>query len=86
MLKETQKNWAINQLETKGFISRNEALRNYITRLGARVCDLNSEGYNLIGEYKEINGGKDFVYTHAGGVEYKKPQTAMQKEMSDIYD
>ena len=43
-------------------VSRNWALRNYITRLSARICDLRDDGHVIKGEYVKGKNGKDFVY------------------------
>ena len=40
----TQKQWVLNRLETNGYITRNECLRNYISRLGAIIADLKKDG------------------------------------------
>ena len=62
MLNEKQKTWVLNQLEENGSVSRNSALSNFISRLGALVCRLNKEGHNLKGRYIETNFGKDYIY------------------------
>jgi|LakMenEpi03Aug12_release.lakeMendotaPanAssembly.Ray.scaffolds.fasta_scaffold390632_4 hypothetical protein len=54
----TQKQKIIHELNYKGYVSRNEALRNYITRLAALICDLKKEGYEFIVEEK----GGDYIY------------------------
>jgi len=59
---KTQKEWAINQLIKQGEVTRNSALQNYISRLGAIVCDLQKEGWELKGENRKEKYGKDFVY------------------------
>ena len=47
-----------SHLEKYGEISRNTALANHITRLGAYACDLKRMGYDIKGEWR----GKDYVY------------------------
>jgi hypothetical protein len=47
MLKQTQKNRIINKLLKDGFITRNECLRNYISRLGAIISFLQDEGWKF---------------------------------------
>jgi hypothetical protein len=59
----TQEAFVIRELENAGCISRNFCLQNYITRLGAIICNLNKKGWNITGEYVEYNYGKDFIYT-----------------------
>lgn len=63
MKNESQKQWAINQLRTYGAVSRNEALRNYISRLGAIMNDLLKEGWHWRGEYVQTSYGRDYQYT-----------------------
>lgn len=66
MLNETQKKFVIDELKRSGSVSRNYCLRNCITRLGAIICTLKKEGWDLVGKYVEYetNNGKhkDFVY------------------------
>jgi hypothetical protein len=59
---QTQLNWIREQLKTYGRISRNECLNKFITRLGARICDLKKEGMDISGHFEETDYGKDFVY------------------------
>jgi len=54
-----QLSWVKQQLRLNGQVSRNEALRNYISRLGAIICDLKSDGWDIDGGY---DSKKDFVY------------------------
>lgn len=63
MKKETQENWILEQLEDKGFISRNQCLEHYISRLGAIICDLQNRGYVFTAEYQKTPNGRDYVYT-----------------------
>lgn len=63
MKNETQRKWVLEQLEEQGFITRNQCLRQYISRLGAIICDLRKEGYEFDCEYKKTDQGKDYVYT-----------------------
>lgn len=62
MKNESQKQWAISQLKTYGSVSRNEALKNYISRLGAIMNDLLKEGWHWRGEYVKTAYGKDYQY------------------------
>lgn len=64
-MKSTQVEWAYHQLATKGRVSRNQALRRYITRLGAIVYTLNGMGYKVKGGFVKTKKGKDYVYTLA---------------------
>ena len=66
--KVTQRKWIVARLKECGEISRNECLRNYISRLGAHVLSLKSSGWNIVGGYRVVrnDGGnvvsKDYVY------------------------
>jgi len=59
----TQKHWTINQLKENGFVSRNKALEQGITRLGAIINLLNNEGGQISGKYHKTGYGKDYIYT-----------------------
>ncbi len=58
-MKQTQRERVIARIKSQGFITRNECLRNYISRLGAIICDLKKEGWDF--STKEVNG--DYIYT-----------------------
>ena len=55
--KENQEKKVIEQLETNGMVSRNWALKNYISRLGAIMCDL-KEWYEFDTKHKD----GDYLY------------------------
>lgn len=59
---EKQKEWVLGQLLENGYITRNECLKNYISRLGAIICDLKKEGYDFSAGYVKTVYGKDFRY------------------------
>ena len=59
--KLTQKQRVIQQLES-GSCSRNWALLNYISRLGAIICELNKEGWVIEGGFKHYQEGMDYIY------------------------
>jgi len=61
-MKTSQHDWILYQLENKGYISRNQCLRKYISRLGARICDIKKEGHAIYGRYEKTKNGIDFVY------------------------
>lgn len=67
MLNKTQLEYVKEVLENKGNITRNEALKNYISRLGALICILKDKGYEFKGEYIKVKTpfgvGKDYKYT-----------------------
>jgi hypothetical protein len=46
------------QVDDHGFVSRNWCLAQFITRLGARICDLEKQGYEFTASYE----GSDYVY------------------------
>lgn len=59
----SQRNWVIRQLNEYGRVSRNDALKMHITRLGAIIHQLNQEeGWNIEGEWKRSRLYKDYVY------------------------
>ena len=60
---KTQQDWVETQLMKKGKVSRNEALRRYFSRLGARICDLRNAGWEIKGEFVKTKNGRDYVYT-----------------------
>lgn len=62
MKKQTQELWVKAQLEGHGRISRNQALRRYISRLGAIVFRLRQKGMKIDGHYQKTKSGQDYVY------------------------
>ena len=65
------------QINTYNEVSRNWALSNFISRLGAIVLLLNKQGYNLTGKYKD----GDYIYTN------NKPKLAYPfKEKKETYE
>ena len=62
-MKKTQEQSVINLLRTEGEVTRNWALQNYISRLGAIICGLKKKKWVITGRYRKYSGGKDFVYT-----------------------
>ena len=61
-MKQSQQQWAVEQLLANKRVSRNQALQHFITRLGAIICDLNKEGWVIDGKFEEWGSGKDYVY------------------------
>lgn len=57
-MKPTQQQRVVSRLRTHGEISRNECLRNYISRLSAIIQDLEAEGW----EFETKRRGGDYVY------------------------
>lgn len=62
MKSKTQEKWVIETLNSQGEISRNFALQNFVSRLGAIICDLNKDGWDIQGSYRKTGNSKDFVY------------------------
>jgi len=62
----TQTDWVVAQLKQYGKITRNQALQNYISRLGAIICTLKTKGYKFETKFIEVSTpfgkGKDFEY------------------------
>lgn len=63
-MKDTQLKEIIKKIKTDGFITRNWALKRYISRLGAYMCLLKKNKYKFsTGYIDNIYGdGKDFIY------------------------
>lgn len=59
----TQKQWVKGKLFSDGSVTRNQAIRNGITRLGARIYDLKNEGMTIEGKRLPLrDNGYDFIY------------------------
>jgi hypothetical protein len=63
------------KLARDGYVTRNQCLSQFpaITRLGARIKDLEKEGY----VFKPERRGKDYVYTVLTRPEGSRPQTKL---------
>lgn len=61
-MKKTQLEQIKKQLLEHGKVSRNECLRNYISRLGAIIHTLRQQGFDIEGDYVKTDYGKDYVY------------------------
>ena len=59
---QSQEQWIRYNLSVRKFITRNECLKNFVTRLAARITDLKDEGWNIEGESVDTQLGKDYVY------------------------
>jgi len=55
---QTQRQFVEKELLETGKIGRNYCLQNYISRLGALICDLRADGWDF--EAKNVKG--DYVY------------------------
>lgn len=74
-MKKIQSLEVVEQLQATGTVSRNWALKNYISRLGAIIKSLVEVGYKfdsrkskngkevLHGRYVKTKNGRDYVYT-----------------------
>lgn len=58
----SQRDFVLTQLRTQGSISRNFCLQNFISRLSVIIFNLESEGWEIEGEWIKTGYGKDFVY------------------------
>jgi len=65
-MKDTQKQFILNELGLYGEISRNTCLKNYITRLASMITVLKREGWQFEASYRDTGYGKDFVYKVIG--------------------
>lgn len=61
-MKKSQKQWVVQQLKEKGYISRNDCLKQCITRLSSIIFILKEEGWGFIEDFVPMNDGKDFWY------------------------
>lgn len=61
-MQKTQLQFIRDHLKQNGHITRNFCLQNYISRLGARISDLKSEGMNIKGENLKTEHGTDYIY------------------------
>jgi len=59
----TQEQIIKNLLISQKQVTRNWAVKNYITRLGSIVNRLNGSGWKIIGKYEKYEHGTDYVYT-----------------------
>lgn len=72
MKKLTQRQVVINKLREEGKVENFWAYHNYILRLGAIICDLRADGWEILGDYGEGRDKKNFVYTLVSEPEPKK--------------
>jgi hypothetical protein len=57
-----QREWITRKLFENGKISRNEALKNRITRLAAYINDLKRADFDISAEWDRTGRTKDYVY------------------------
>ena len=60
--KQSRKDWVISYLLSFGHITRNACLKSRITRLGAYVSELKSEGWKFEEGYYVGKRKKDYRY------------------------
>jgi len=65
-MKYSQKQFVLNELKTKGHITRNYCLKNFISRLGAIILTLKKEGYIIEGKNLKSDNGIDYIYRLKG--------------------
>jgi hypothetical protein len=84
----TQKEQIVEQLNKFGFVSRNWALRLYITRLGAIMNTLKKEGIEWHGDYEKTQNGLDYLYrlktSTTAQNEAKKPMSELDSKLKTI--
>lgn len=61
-MKLTQLEIIRNKINADGFVTRNWCLQRYISRLGARICDLKAEGMKIEGKTLKTDYGNDYAY------------------------
>lgn len=62
--KPLQKLFILGQLKEHGYITRNQCLRNYISRLGAIICSI---PLTFDAGYMNNATGKDYIYVLKNG-------------------
>lgn len=64
---QTQLRFVKDRLDERGYISRNECLRNRISRLSAIIFRLKEMGYQIVGKRVPYDDDKyDYVYEKVG--------------------
>lgn len=61
-MKQTQRELILEQLIQNGYVSRNWALQNYITRLANYIFNFKEEGWEFKSDYYLYEYGKDYRY------------------------
>jgi hypothetical protein len=59
---QSQMEWVKENLLSRGFITRNECLREYITRLADIIYKLKQDGIKIDGEDLNSDYGTDYIY------------------------
>lgn len=76
-----QEEWVKKVLLDNGEISRNYALQNYVSRLGAIMCNLKDEGWNFEASYIKTPNGRDYVYKLVGTQPMEKKEYFVQGQL-----
>jgi hypothetical protein len=63
---KSQVAWVKQQVLAKGFITRNECLRSYISRLSAIIFILKEQGMMFTVERVKNSIGSDYIYYYKG--------------------
>jgi hypothetical protein len=66
MMNKTQERFITEELMTQGYVTRNFALKHYISRLGAIICNLKNKGWNIEGRNLKTEFGIDYIYRFKG--------------------
>ncbi len=61
-MKQKQLAFILRKLKQQGFITRNQCLENYLSRLGAYMNDLKKQGLKFKARYIKRGEGKDYIY------------------------
>jgi len=61
--KKSQKERIISKLLKDKFVTRNECLKNFISRLSAIILELKNEGWEFKPEFIKTPNGEDYKYT-----------------------
>ena len=66
MEQKTQQDIVLEKLIREGEVSNKWAIFNGIWRLGAVICQLKKAGWNIDGDFEEVNGHKtkNYVYKY----------------------
>lgn len=58
----TQKDRVLSQILKVGYVTRNQCLKNYITRLASIIAKLEKDGYKFEKGYMKTKYGNDYYY------------------------
>ena len=87
---KSQREWVVLQLKKTGFITRNQCLKNYISRLGSIIYRLKKKGFEFDAKFEKTKNlfgeEEDFVYTWTNSpqeIEIEFTFTWMDEESSE---